>query len=274
MQQAFFIMRIIGPSSAAFLVAAFGAKSCYYLDALSFLISGSLIASLTLSAPKKSAAAGQPAQQKTGIASILHDMRQGASFILHHTAVLFVIVAMASGMFVMGCFGPLIAVYVRDNLHQSTRTFGVASAMIGVGLLVGVNVLNTVGKRIANTTQVYCGLGGIAIATLLMALLPHTAIAIFGCFLVGFAAAGIIVPAQTLIQQETPHELMGRVGSTNMSVIFGAQIAGLLLSGVLAEHTSVRRVFLLSTGMLAALMLAGKLWMEPQKHPPIASTAS
>jgi MFS family permease len=97
-----------------------------------------------------------------------------------------------------------------------------------------------------------------------MALVPYTAATMFGCFLVGFAAAGIIVPSQTLIQQETPHELMGRVGSTNMSIIFGAQIAGLLLSGVLAEHTSVRRVFVLSTGMLAVLMLAGKLWMEPK----------
>ena len=263
-QQAFFIMRIVGPSSAAFLVAAFGAKSCYYLDALSFLISGCLMASLTLNLPKKSAAVGAPKPQKSAVASILHDMQQGASFILHHAGVLFVIVAMASAMFVMGCFGPLIAIYVRDTLHASTGTFGVASAMIGVGLLVGVNALNTLGKRIPNTTQVYCGLGGIAIATLLMALVHYTAATIFGCFLVGFAAAGIIVPSQTLIQQETPHELMGRVGSTNMSIIFGAQIAGLLLSGVLAEHTSVRRVFVLSSGMLGVLMLAGKLWMEPK----------
>jgi len=36
---------------------------------------------------------------------------------------------MASGMFVLGCFGPLIAVYVRDSLHASTSGFGIASAM-------------------------------------------------------------------------------------------------------------------------------------------------
>jgi hypothetical protein len=64
---------------------------------------------------------------------------------------------------------------------------------------------------------------------------------------------------------------MGRVGSTTMSAIFSAQIAGLLLSGVLAEHTSVRSVFVLCTIMLAALMLAGKLWMEPENHTPLAA---
>jgi len=64
--------------------------------------------------------------------------------------------------------------------------------------------------------------------------------------------------------------LMGRVGSTTMSAIFSAQIAGLLLSGVLAQHTSVRSVFGICTVMLAVLMLAGKLWMEPNDHPALA----
>ena len=250
MQQVMFIMRIIGPSAAAFLVASFGAKSCYVLDTVSFIASGSLIASLTLITPKKETstqprASASTAAPSSGIARILEDMKEGASFILHHAALLFVIVALAAGMFVMGCFGPLIAVYVRDILHASTRTFGVTSAMIGMGLLIGVNALNAFAKHIKNTAQVYLGLGGIAIGTSLLALLPFVASAIGGCFLIGFSAAGIIVPSQTLIQEETPGELMGRVGSTTMSAIFTAQIAGLILSGVLAEHTSVRRVFAL-----------------------------
>jgi DHA3 family macrolide efflux protein-like MFS transporter len=95
-------------------------------------------------------------------------------------------------------------------------------------------------------------------------------VTVFGCFLIGFAAAGIIVPSQTLIQQETPAELMGRVGSTTMSAVFSAQIAGLLLSGILAQHTSVRSVFALCTAMLAVLLIAGKLWMEPRDHPALA----
>jgi hypothetical protein len=73
-------------------------------------------------------------------------MKQGIDFILHHAALLFVILAMAAGMFVLGCFGPLIAVYVRDSLHASTRAFGIVAAMIGLGMLIGINGLNTFGK--------------------------------------------------------------------------------------------------------------------------------
>jgi len=272
MQQVFFIMRIIGPSAAAFMVAAFGARSCYLLDTASFLASGSLIASLSLIVPRKPkiSRAELIAEEKSGLAHIFEDMKQGAGFIFHHTALLFVIVALAAGMFVMGCFGPLIAVYVRDTVHASTKTYGVTIAMIGVGLLVGVNALNTFGKRMKNTLQVYLGLGGIALGTALLALIPFVATGIIGCFLIGFSAAGIIVPSQTMIQQETPPELMGRVGSTVMSAIFSAQIAGLIVSGVLADYTSVRGVFALCTLMLAILIAIGKLWMEPDDHPALA----
>ena len=280
LQQAMFIMRIIGPSAAAFLVATLGPKSCYLFDSLSFLLSASFIASIALKTPAKTSkpeAVAVPSAldgEKRALTRIWTDMQAGTSFIVHHAALLFVIVALAAGMFVMGCFGPLIAVYVRDNLHASTRTFCVTSAMIGVGLLLGVNDLNVLAKRTRNATLVYLGLGGIALGTLLMALVPHLASALLGCFLVGFSVAGIVVPSQTLIQQETPHELMGRVGSTVMSAIFTAQIGGLLLSGILAEVTSVRRVFALCTGMLAVLIVAGKLWMEPKPHDPVpAATA-
>lgn len=89
-------------------------------------------------------------------------MRQGIGFIVHHAALLFVILALVAGMFIIGCFGPLIAVYVRDSLHSSTQVFGIVSAMIGVGMFAGVNVLNTLGKNMKNTSQVYFGLCGMA----------------------------------------------------------------------------------------------------------------
>jgi DHA3 family macrolide efflux protein-like MFS transporter len=252
MQQVMFIMRIIGPSIAILLVGAFGAKICYYLDSASFIASGCLIASLSLILPKTTPLTpvdGQPiAKEKTGIPRVIADMKEGAGFILHHAGLLFVIVALAAGMFVMGCFGPLIAVYVRDVLHA----------------------LNAFAKKMSNTLQVYLGLGGIALGTLLLAAIPTVATTILGCFLIGFAAAGIIVPSQTLVQQETPPELMGRVGSTLMSAIFSAQILGLVLSGVLAQYTSIRGVFALCTALLVALIVAGKLWMEPAAHPALS----
>jgi MFS transporter, DHA3 family, macrolide efflux protein len=264
MQQVMFGMRIIGPAIAAFMVAYLRAASCYVLDSVSFIASACLIASVAFvrTAPKPAA---PDTENTSALGKIWLDMKQGISFIVHHAALLFVILAMAAGMFVIGCFGPLIAIYVRDSLHASTRMFGIVSPMIGLGMLLGINGLNTFGKKLSNTLLVYSGLCGIAIGLVILTLLPHVWSTLVGNFIIGIAVAAIIVPAQTLFQQATPPELMGRVGSTFMSIVFAAQIAGLVLSGVLTQHMGVRRVFALCAVMLVVLMAVGKVWMEPKK---------
>ena len=170
MQQVMFIMRIIGGPTAVALVSIIKPRGCYLIDALSFVASGSFILSLALKVPAKPPST--EAAAKSGLARVLSDMKEGSSFIFHHAALFFVIIALASGMFVMGCFGPLIAVYVRDILHASTKTFGFTSAMIGIGLLIGINFLNAAAKRVKHTLLVYFGLGGIAVGTLLLAAIP------------------------------------------------------------------------------------------------------
>jgi len=173
--------------------------------------------------------------------------------------------AFAAGMFVLGCFGPLIAVYVRDSLHASTKTFGVASAMIGVGMILGAQLVNSIGKNLKNSTLVLTGLGGIAVGLCLLFGLTHVWSTILANLVIGMAVAAIVVPSTVMMQTETPHELMGRVGSAVMSLIFTAQIAGLALSGTLANHIGVRHVFAVCAVMLVVLILVGKFFMEP-KH--------
>jgi len=269
MQQVMMGMRIVGGPVATGLVSALGPRFCYGIDSISFVASATLIATLAISLPTPAKAA-HPAsavdEELTGLRRIGSDMKQGISFIVHHAAIFFVIMSLAAGMFVLGCFGPLIAVYVRDNLHGSKGTFGLTSPMIPLGMVLGMNLIVKLSKSKKAATLVYYGLGGIGVGTLLLALFPHLYAAIPGLFIIGFSAAAIIVPAQTLIAQETPPAMMGRVGSTVMSAVFTAQILGLILSGVLTEHISVRGVFALCTAMLVILTIIGKLWMEPDHH--------
>jgi MFS family permease len=137
--------------------------------------------------------------------------------------------------------------------------------MIGVGILSGINLLNTYGTKLRNTILVYTGLTGIAIGLVLLAAITQVWSTLLGDFIIGFSVAGIIIPAQTMIQQETPPALMGRVGSTVMSCVFTAQILGLLLSGALAQVTGVRHVFAICAGMIVLLAVVGKIFMEPKQ---------
>lgn len=268
MQLAMMGIRIVGPAAAGVIVASFGASVCYALDGLSFVASACLIGSVAILRPPAAApAGGGPARSRTH--QVLHDMLEGFRFILRHRAVLFVVLAMAAGLFTIGCFGPLIAIYVRESLHASTRSFGMVSAMVGVGMLLGTQGFRIIAMRLDNDVMVLFGLAGIGAGVLLLGAVPHIAAALAATFVIGFAFAGIIVPAQTLLQRETPHTLMGRISSTVMSVVFFAQLLGLVASGILAQLLGVRPVFFLCAALAGALAAASRVIL---RHPAPQST--
>jgi MFS transporter, DHA3 family, macrolide efflux protein len=67
------------------------------------------------------------------------------------------------------------------------------------------------------------------------------------------------------MQQETPHDMLGRVSSSFMAVFSLSQLLGLVLSGSLADWIGVRRLFLSSAVLLAVLSAAGYLWLREDK---------
>jgi MFS family permease len=266
MQMAMMGTRVIGPAAAGALVAAFGPSICYAIDFVSFLVSAALIGSVAIVRAISPARATVEESTNSKVHAIFHEMGEGMRFIIHHAAVSFVVMAMAAGMFVMGCFGPLIAVYVRDWLHAKAGTFGLVSAMVGTGMMFGMPVVRRLSGTIPSTTLVLGGLAGIGFGALLLGAFTFVPTAMLGCFALGFTFAGVIVPAQTLMQQETPPALMGRISSTMMSVVFFAQVVGLALSGFLAQALGVRAVFFLCAVLAWVLTGAGKLLLGTERH--------
>lgn len=263
MQMGMMGTRVIGPAAAGALVAAFGPRICYALDFASFLVSAALITSVAIVRPPA------PPRAETAnnrVQAVVHDMGEGIRFIVHHAAISFVVMAMAAGLFVIGCFGPLIAIYVREWLHAKAGTFGMVSAMVGIGMMAGMPVVRRLSGTVPNATLVLAGLAGIGLGALLFGAFTFVPTAMLANFTLGFAFAGVIVPAQTLLQRETPHALMGRISSTVMSVVFFAQLLGLTLSGVLAQVLGVRAVFFLCAALAWVLTGAGKMLLATDRH--------
>src|SRR3954451_13165938 len=173
MQIAFMGSRIVGPATAGAIVAAFTPKVCYTIDVVSFLISASLIGSVAIVRP---ASLQLPAGSSSNrIHEIWIDMKAGWFFIVHHSAILFFVIAMAAGLFTIGCFGPLISIYVRGTLHAAPGLFGFVSGMVGVGLLLGTQIIRQVAARrlVSDTGLVLWGLVGIGVGVLLLGAIPH-----------------------------------------------------------------------------------------------------
>ena len=271
MQMAMMGMRVIGPAAAGALVAAFGATICYSLDFVSFLGSAALIGSVAIVRPPAPPRAGR--RPTAACTPCFHDMGEGMRFIVHHAALSFVVMAMAAGLFVIGCFGPLIAdLRARVAARELGVCSGIVSAMVGVGMMAGMPVVRRlVEPRSRTARSCWPGSPASASARCCSAPCPGSPTALLGYVHARLHVRGVIVPAQTLMQRETPHALMGRISSTVMSVVFFAQLLGLVLSGLLAQLFGVRAVFFLCAVLAWVLTASGWLLLKSSSQPgPVA----
>jgi len=255
MMQAFLATRILSPALAGFLVGLFGPNVCFYYDALSFLISAFMLSGISIQRTV--------AEASKGVRAVIRDLGSGLGFLFHSPVLGFVILAMGAGFFVLSCFAPLIAIYVRDFLHSGSTTFGLVSALIGVGMLIGTMMLRKFGMKIASEKMVLIGLVLLGVSVLLMAYVSLVWTTALGSFGLGFGVAFIITPAQVLMQGKTPPEMLGRVSSSFMSVIAMAQMLGLVISGSAAEQIGLRALFYACAALLGLLALVG-YWRMPR----------
>ena len=238
---------IIAPSVAGELVELAGANACFLYDSFSFFFSAALVMTLTIERPGRRAEPG----------AVLDSMRQGFGFIFTHATISFVILAMTAGMFAMRCFGALLSIYVRDNLHSTSAAFGVLNTLIGIGMIVGTQFLTRFARHVPKQNLVVYGLGGMGVAvaiTVAFGTMSSTAAGMLG---LGLCAAAIFITATTLVQHETPHELLGRVMSCLMSLVAGSQVVSMFVAGPVAEKVGIPNLYWGSAAMLVVIGLVG-----------------
>ncbi|MBS1787602.1 MAG: MFS transporter [Acidobacteria bacterium] len=272
MQQAMQVIRIITPALAGTLVGWFGAYVCYLIDGSSFLFSALMIAPLVINRVQTPAAT----EKKTSVRSIISEFGAGMKFILTHANISFVILALTAGMFAISCFGPLVAVFVRDNLKANEVVFGVVNSLIGIGMILCTIVISKFAKARAKSRMVIEGLLVIGVSVAVMASFGNIPMAAVGMFGIGIGSGLIMIPSMTLIQSETPMEMVGRVSSSVWSLLSISQVVGLIFSGSLAAKLGIVNLFYVSALMLAMIAAFGFFRLQgrtPRNPEPTASEA-
>src|SRR6266481_5676634 len=140
---------------------------------------------------------------------------------------------------------------------STSAAFGVLNTLIGVGMIVGTQLLTRFAQHVPQQNLVVYGLGGMGVAVLITAAFGTMASTAAGMLGLGFCAAAIFITATTLIQQETPHELLGRVMSCLMSLVAGSQVIAMFVAGPVAEKIGIPNLYYGSAAMLVGIGVVG-----------------
>lgn len=237
--------RLIGPSLGGFVIAAFGVKTAFLLNGISFI--PVILALLMIDASKLYTSA----PRREGRINPLAELREGIAYAFTTPAAFLIVILVA----IIGTFGynftvftPLLARYVVDGGEVA---LGFMTAAVGLGALISALLL---ARRTSASKGTLFG-GAVAFALLLAAvgLSQWLALSLLFLVLLGVANTAFASTANTSMQLATPDHLRGRVMALYMLLFAGSTPVGGYLTGLMAEHLGVSTALVIE----AAICLVG-----------------
>jgi MFS family permease len=236
---------VLGPLLGGVIVGTAGAANVFYLDAATFFLSAATLLLVRpmhrqLPAPRK----GLWKEAKGGLAHVR----------------LTPVLAAATLMGMVGtlAFAPvpvLLPVMVKTALGAGSRTFGTLMAAFFVGSLAGSAMVGKLGSRLHRGRTLLGGMVALGVMTLALAQAPGVITAAAALVALGAIAAAFNVAEYSLLQQQTPPELRGRVAAVANVAAQLLRPPAVLVAGALAQRYDVR----LALGVMALAALASGL---------------
>ena len=233
------IAMIGGVTVGGIIVAWTGTKMSFYLNSLSFLLSG--VAILTIRIKED-----PPEESKGGIGRVAKELMAGLNFIRKKKRVRFVATSLFILMGASGIGYLLITVFVTKALDLGTIGLSVLAAFLGIGMLAGSLIYGHFGEQIEREKVIVGGtLTSGACAVLLGGSKSLFSLSL-GVGIIGFIASPIMIAAYTLTQEMTPDRIRGRVFSALEVIINSSFLLFIWVAGVLGVWLPIQSIFYLT----------------------------
>jgi MFS family permease len=228
------LAQLIGPLVAGLLIAAIGASTVLWIDAVTFVVSALLIARFI----------PQRREQIHVGESYLRDFVEGIRFIWSDRLLLWLAITSAISSLLIEPTGAILMPVLAKDHFQSSRVLGFLFAAFGCGALLGAIAYGAVGTRFRRR-PIYLGAHILAGLPLLMiAFLPPVWVAMLLLFAFGAAAGPLNPILMTVRQERVPDHLRNRVFGTFSAIVWMAVPIGLLAGGFLLDALGLRATFI------------------------------
>ena len=257
------IADVIGFPLAGLFVAlvADAVSIAFWFDGATYLASALLLSTLIPRPVRTEAVSGATAGQTTG--GFREELLAGWRFLRNERVLLANTLQAVVAQLTIGVLIGQTAVYAEHVFGGQgfdwRAVYGFIEGSQGAGNLIGGFVIGLIGARYAKGRMIIVGYTVLGLLTTLMALSGNLAVVLAIALGIGIANMIFIIPSQTLFQERTPGNLIGRVVGFRFSLVFGAMTLSIGIGGVLAEVVGVTTVIAGFGLVTAGAGLAGLL---------------
>ncbi|MEO5711223.1 MAG: MFS transporter [Nocardioidaceae bacterium] len=251
-----------GPVIGGALVSVLGAPVAVLVDAVSYLVSGVVIATVRVTETVSDHRDGP---------GLRREIADGLRWIYRHP-VLAPLALSTHGWFLFNSMlGTVFVPFVLLGLHLSAFELGLTLAAAGVGGLVGSLASTRLGTTYGAGLTVLASRFAQPVAWAVIALAPQSgsdpvvvAVLAFGQLLFGLAMGAQSANEMGYWQANTPDELQGRTNATRRSANRAMIVVGAPLGGFLADAIGFRPV--LWIGVVGFVVVTTALAWSPFRH--------
>ena len=244
MSMAMNISQIVGASLGGLAIAVWGIGGAFIAQGVLLLVGTLALIPLRVPTVRAAEQHRQPIQE----------LREGMGFVWDHQGIRTLIVLLAiAGIFLIGPFGTLLPQIAKEELGRNAFEASLLFTFMGVGTVISSLAIASV-PELRNK-------GGWVIGTLISAgiVVPLLGVSPWypltaGVMFCGGVAAGIFMNLnQTLVQANTPPEIMGRVVSIHTLAFQGVGPFGGILAGLMAAWLGAPTWMVISGAILFVL---------------------
>ncbi|TVR30486.1 MAG: MFS transporter [Nitriliruptor sp.] len=153
---------------------------------------------------------------------------------------------------------------IADRLGQASSFVGTLASSFGIGAAVGFLVLSRVRLVLGLPRLAVTGLSGLAIGMLALAITPNAIGAISAMAVGGVGMAFALTSLTTMIQQQVPEDLRGRVMALWGVAFLGSRPIAAGVSGWITDNSSV----VVALVIVSMILLTGAITVRPSRVNP------
>jgi MFS family permease len=257
----FNLARTVGPAIGGLILPWLGPGGCFLVNALTF--SFILAALMAMVLPPK-----PPRYQAITHATLSEGFRH-----LARRADLLLLLFLASVLAFLGWpVLSLLPAIADHQLQASQEAYAWMLSALGGGALLGAYVVAAIGTPARRRVLIGCGVGCAMVGVCVLAFAVQVVVAIGAALLAGFGMILFFATGQATMQLGASEHNRGRVMGIWLMCLAGAQPAGNLVMGYLADHYGTSWVLLLQA---IGILLAGLIvWAFSPPLQPLETSGS